>query len=318
MKNPNPHQNQTPAYAGVDIGKETLDVSLAGQGPCRHANDAAGIAALVTALRQSSQPVQVICEPSGGYERALLEALWAAGLAVSLVHAARVRAFARAQGRLAKTDPIDAAVLRAFGELLRPEPLAAPAPQRQRLAELVQRREQVVSLLTMEEQRLAQTRDLAVRALGASLLKVLQKQVAQLDALIAAQIDEDDTLKGQSERLQQVKGIGPVTASTLLAELPELGTLSRNESGALAGVAPYNCDSGQHHGRRTIRGGRVKVRRVLYMAAVVAARFNPILKTFYQRLVAAGKPKKVALTAVMRKLVVLLNHLLKNPNFKLA
>jgi transposase len=139
------------------------------------------------------------------------------------------------------------------------------------------------------------------------------KRGQQIEQLIEAQIADDDALKGQSERLQQVKGIGPVTASTLLAELPELGTLSPNESGALAGVAPYNRDSGEHRGRRTIRGGRVKVRRVLYMAAIVAARFNPILKASYQRLVVAGKPKKVALTAVMRKLVVLLNHLLKNP-----
>ena len=146
----------------------------------------------------------------------------------------------------------------------------------------------------------------------------LQKQIEQMDALIAAQIDGDDTLKGQSARLQQVKGIGPVTASTLLAELPELGKLSRSEAGALAGVAPYNCDSGTHRGRRMIRGGRVKVRRVLYMAAVVASRYNIVLKAFYTRLVAAGKPKKVALTAVMRKLVVLLNHLLKNPTFTLV
>jgi transposase len=317
MKTP-PPPTPAPAYAGVDIGKATLDVALPGRSPCRHANDAAGLAALVHTLQQLPQPVQVICEPSGGYERPLLEALWAAGLAVSLVHAARVRAFAHAQGRLAKTDAIDATVLRTFGERLRPPPLAAPAPPRERLAALVQRREQLVNLLTMEEQRLAQARDAVVRKLGASLLKALQKQVAQLDALIAAQIDEDATLKGQSARLQEVKGIGPVTASTLLAELPELGTLSRNQTGALAGVAPYNCDSGAHHGRRMIRGGRVKVRRVLYMAAVVAARFNPILRAFYQRLVAAGKPKKVALTAVMRKLVVLLNHLLKKPNFKLA
>lgn len=286
--------------------------------PCRHANDAAGIAALIAALKKLPQPVQVICEPSGGYERDLLEALWAAGLAVSLVHAARVRAFARAQGRLAKTDPIDAVVLREFGELLRPGTLAAPSPERERLAALVQRREQLVNLLATEDQRLTQTREAIVRKMGARLLKELQAQVAQMDGLIEAQIMADATLKSQSERLQQVQGIGPVTATTLLAELPELGTLSRTESGALAGVAPYNCDSGEHRGRRTIRGGRVKVRRVLYMAALVAARYNPILKTFYDRLVAAGKPKKVALVALMRKLIVLLNHLLKNPQFKLA
>ena len=313
-----PEAEQTPAYAGVDISKEVLDVSLAGQPPCRYANDTTGIAALIKALKKRPQPVQVVCEPSGGYERDLLSALWTVGLAVSLVHAARIRAFARAQGLLAKTDPIDAVVLREFGELLKPETLAAPSPQQERLAALVQRREQLVNLLSMEDQRLAQARDAVVRKMSERLLKKLATQIEQMDALIEEQITADKTLKSQSERLQQVKGIGPVTASTLLAELPELGTLSRNESGALAGVAPYNRDSGEHRGRRTIRGGRVKVRRVLYMAALVAARYNPILKAFYQRLVAAGKPKKVAITAVMRKLVVLLNHLLKNPDFKLA
>jgi transposase len=314
----NPDTKSSPAFAGVDIGKASLDLSLAGQPPCRHTNDAAGIAALLKALKNLPQPAQVICEPSGGYERDLLEALWAAGLAVSLVHAARVRAFARAQGRLAKTDPIDAVVLREFGELLRPGTLAAPSPERERLAALVQRREQLVNLLATEDQRLTQTREAVVRKMSARLLKELQTQIAQMDGLIEAQIMADATLKSQSERLQQVQGIGPVTATTLLAELPELGTLSRNESGALAGVAPYNCDSGEHRGRRTIRGGRVKVRRVLYMAALVAARYNPILKAFYDRLVAAGKPKKVALVALMRKLIVLLNHLLKKPDFILA
>ena len=309
---------QSPVYAGVDISKDRLDVSLPGQGPSHYANSASGIGQLVKVLAGRTEPVRVICEPSGGYERALLEALWAAKIAVSMVNAARIRAFARAQGLLAKTDQIDATVLREFGELLHPEELSAPSPQRQRLAALVQRREQLVSLLLMEEQRLTQTRDQVVGKLTLTLVKELKKQVQQIEELIERQIDDDDTLKGQSERLQQVKGIGKVTASTLLAELPELGQLTRNEAGALAGVAPFNRDSGTHRGRRTIRGGRLKVRRVLYMAATVAARFNPILKAFYQRLVAAGKPKKVALTAVMRKLVVLLNQLLKNPHFALA
>ena len=152
------------------------------------------------------QPAQVICEPSGGYERDLLAALWAAGLAVSLVHAARVRSFARAQGRLAKTDPIDAVVLREFGELLRPGTLAAPSPQRERLAALVQRREQLVNLLSMEDQRLTQTREAVVRKMGARLLKEFQAQIEQMDGLIEAQITADETLKAQSERLQQVQG----------------------------------------------------------------------------------------------------------------
>lgn len=308
----------SPGYAGVDISKDALDVSLAGRSPERYENHAAGITGLIKSLGKMPGSIHVICEPSGGYERELLEALWAAGVPVSLVNAARVRAFARAQGLLAKTDEIDSSVLREFGELLQPAVLEAPAPARQRLAALVQRREQLVNLLTMEEQRLAQTRDVVLKKLTQSLIKELQKQVKQIEAMIEEQIDDDDTLRGQSARLQQVKGIGKVTASTILAELPELGKLNRKQVGALAGVAPYNRDSGTLRGRRTIRGGRIKVRRVLYMAATVAARFNPILKSFYQRLVSAGKPKKVALTAVMRKLVVLLNHLIKNPQFNLA
>lgn len=311
-------EQESPVYAGVDISKDALDLSLAGQSSGHYANSPTGIVQLIKALKSLPRAVRVICEPSGGYERSLLEALWQENIEVSLVNAARVRAFARAQGLLVKTDQIDAAVLREFGELLRPETLAAPTPQRQRLAALVQRREQLVTILSMEEQRLTQSREKVVRKLTESLIKELKKQVKQIETMIEQQIDDDDTLKGQSERLQQVKGIGKVTASTLLAEMPELGKLTRNEAGALAGVAPYNRDSGTHRGRRTIRGGRIKVRRVLYMAATVAARFNPILKAFYQRLVAAGKPKKVALTAVMRKLVVLLNQLLKNPEFKLA
>ena len=306
------------SYVGVDISKDGLDVALAGEGPRHYSNTVGGIAEMIKALKALPEAPQVICEPSGGYERELLEALWASGLMVSLVHAGRIRAFARAQGLLAKTDQIDATVLREFGELMRPDPWVPPSASRQRLAALVQRREQLLSILTMEEQRLAQSRDAVVRQMSESLLTELQKQIEQMDALIAAQIDGDDTLKGQSARLQQVKGIGPVTASTILAELPELGKLNRSEAGALAGVAPYNCDSGTHRGRRMIRGGRVKVRRVLYMAAVVASRYNTVLKAFYTRLVAAGKPKKVALTAVMRKLVVLLNHLRKNPTFTLA
>jgi transposase len=307
-----------PAYAGVDISKETLDATLGGEPAAPYANQAAGIAELVKQIKQQPGPVHVICEPSGGYERALLEALWAAGIAVSLVNAGRVRSFAKARGLLAKTDQIDAALLREFGQRMEPEALAAPAPSRQSLADLVQRREQLIGLLTMEEQRLTQARHSAIKQMSAELIQALKKQIAQIEALIAAQIDDDDTLRKQSERLQQVKGVGPVTASTLLAELPELGKLNSQEIGALAGVVPYNHDSGQHRGRRWIRGGRLKVRRVLYMAATVAARFNPILKTFYLRLVAAGKPKKVALTAVMRKLVVLLNLLLKKPDFILA
>ena len=315
MKDP---KEAGPAYAGVDIGKASLDLSLAGQALSRYGNDKTGIDALIERLKGVSGPVQVICEPSGGYERDLLEALWAEAIAVSLVHAGRVRCFAQAQGWLAKTDQIDAVVLREFGELFEPETVGAPSPQRERLAALVQRREQLVEMVSMEEQRHTQSRDLVVRKMSERLLAELRRQIAQLDALIVAEVEEDATMKAQSERLQQVRCIGQVTATTLLAELPELGTLRSNEISALVGVAPYNHDSGQHRGRRCIRGGRTRVRRVLYMAAVVATRFNPILKAFYSRLVAAGKPKKLALVAVMRKLIILLNRLIKNPQFTLA
>lgn len=307
-----------PVYAGIDISKDALDVALAGRPVQRFTTQAIGIAQLVKHLKTIAGPVQVICEPSGGYEQPLLTALWKNEIAVSLVNAARIRSFARAQGHLAKTDAIDATVLREFGERLHPATVSAPSPQRQRLAALVQRREQLVNLVAMEEQRLAQTSERVVIRMSQKLVKQLHQQVEQLDQMIAQHIDDDDDLRGQSERLQQVKGVGKVTASTLLAEMPELGSLSRKQASALAGVAPYNRDSGLHRGRRTIRGGRLKVRRVLYMAATVAARFNPMLCAFYQRLVAAGKPKKVALTAVMRKLIILLNQLLKNPHFALA
>jgi transposase len=307
-----------PLYAGVDISKDHLDLAFLGQRPLRYSNTTEGRRALLAALRKAAIPVQVICEPSGGYEQPLLAELWAAKLAVSLVNATRVRAFARARGLLAKTDEIDAAVLRAYGELLQPAATSAPSPLRERLAALVQRREQLVEILATEQQRLNQSRNDSVQKMSRQLGKVLEKQIAQLDAMIASLIAADDTLQKQHDRLQQVQGVGPVTSATLLAELPELGKLGDKQIGALAGLVPYNRDSGQLRGRRVIHGGRVQVRRVLYMAALVATRYNPILKKFYQRLLTAGKPKKLALTAVMRKLVILLNHLLKNPQFTLA
>jgi transposase len=312
------NEKDRPAYVGIDISKAALDVSLADLDQERFGTDPTGIKQLVKMLKAQPRRVQVVCEPSGGYERVLLAALGAADIAVSLVNATRVRSFARAQDHLAKTDQIDATVLGGLGERLQPETTAAPSPHRRRLAALVQRRKQWVNLLAMEDQRLAQAIDKVVRKMGKKLLKQLHRQIEELARMIAQQIDDDDTLREQSERIQQVKGVGKVTAATLLAELPELGELSRTEAAALAGVAPYNRDSGQHRGRRTIRGERIKVRRVLSMAATVAARFNPILKASYQGLVAAGKPKKLALSAAMWKLIILLNQLLKNPEFTLA
>jgi len=280
-------------YAGVDISKDHLDLALNGQSLVRYPNTTEG-------------------------RRRLLADLWAHRVAVSLVNAMRVRSFARARGLLAKTDRIDASVLREYGELLKPAVLVAPCPQRERLAALVQRREQLVETFATEQQRINQSRDNSVRKLGRQLGQVLERQIARLETMITALIATDRTLQHQHQRLQQVQGVGAVTSATLLAALPELGVLGDKQIGALAGLAPYNRDSGMQRGRRVIHGGRVQVRRVLYMAALTATRYNPVLTEFYQRLLAAGKPKKLALTAVMRKLVVLLNRLLKNPHFKLA
>ena len=311
-------QEAISAHAGIDISKDALDLSLAGAKPKRFANSTEGIGRLIKQLKIKNMLIRVVCEPSGGYERSLLEALWAEGISVSLVNAARIRAFARAQGLLAKTDEIDAAVLREFGEVLKPVATEAPAPERRKLSDLVQRREQILGILQMEEQRLAQALEPSIKNLIQELIEVVRKQLQQTEILIANLIDEDDAMRGQSERLQQLKGVGKVASSTLLAEMPELGKLSKKEAAALAGVAPYNRDSGVLRGQRMIRGGRIRVRRVLYMSAISASRFNPILSAFYKRLVAAGKPKKIAITAVMRKLIILLNLLLKNPNFQLA
>lgn len=310
--------NLRQAYAGIDISKNALDLSLADHAPSQFTNNPTGQAELIGLLRAQPTPVHVICEPTGGYERELLAALWRAGITLSLVNAYRVRAFARACGLLAKTDVLDANILRRYGETFTPAALAAPVAQRERLAELVGRREQLVNLLSSEEQRLAALTDKELRKLTSQLIASIRKQIAQLEEMITRQIDDDDTLRTQSARLQQVKGVGPVTASTLLAELPELGHAEDKQISALVGVAPINHDSGTYRGRRMIHGGRDSVRRSLYMAALVASRFNPILHAFYQHLLKAGKPKKLALTAVMRKLIVLLNRLLKNPQFKLA
>ena len=262
------HDKNAPAYVGIDISKDRLDVSAPGQGPRQYPNRARGVGELVRALQRRGA-VHVVCEPSGGYEQALLDALWEAGLVVSLINAGRIRAFARAQGLLAKTDAIDAGVLRRFGEAMGPEPTPRPSPQRRELAALIKRREQLVELLAMEEQRLEQASHQKVKAMSGKLVRQLKGQIKELDGLIEALVGEDDELRGQCERMCQVKGVGKVTAATLLAEMPELGTLNRGQAAGLAGVAPYNRDSGRHRGRRCIGGGRLRVRRVLYMAAQI-------------------------------------------------
>ena len=305
-----------PQFIGVDVAKLTLAIQFPDQ-VWSTANDAEGHAAFVTKLRAFG-PVHVICEATGGYERALVLALHQAGLAVSVINPRQVRDFARACGRLAKTDAIDAAVVRDYGAKLRPSADAPPAEGEDEFAELVGARQDLVALVTAEIGRREHLRLPVLVKLSHARQKQLEKQLAALDALLDAHVAARAALVTKAERLQQVSGVGRVSAFTLLALLPELGRIGDAQASALVGVAPLNHDSGQFRGQRHIHGGRAAVRRVLYMAALAAIRHNAILKTFYQRLRDHGKPAKVALTAVMRKLVVLLNRLLKNPHFNLV
>jgi transposase len=310
-------QNNTAIlYVGLDVAKASLQLDLAGTA---HAltNDAKGHRQLLQLLR--AQPTaHLVCEATGGYEQPVVRVLHAAQVPVSVVEAGRVRHFAKAKGQRAKTDPIDAAVLSAYGRACQPAATPAPTAQQARLAELSTRRLQLVATRTAETNRAAHYTDALCVRQGRQLEQLLDKQIAACDQAIVELIAADAHLQHQAARLDAIPGVGAVTAATVLAELPELGTLSPAAAAALVGVAPYNRDSGAHRGQRHIGGGRKAVRCALYMATLSAVRWDRVLKAFYLRLRAAGKEPKVALVACMRKLVVLMNRLLKNPDFQLA
>jgi len=289
------HMKEELVYVGVDIAKAYLDAAI-GNEKRRFANDALGHRQLINWIKQMPASVQVICEPSGGYERALVRALVAAQLKISLVPANRVRQFARAAGILAKTDRMDAKVLCAFGEAMQPGTISASQLEQEHLRELESQRRHLTHLLVMEQNRAARMSDL---------------WVCKLNRRLITQIKASRELSSKAEKLTAISGVGARTAALLLAQMPELGQLNRREVAALVGVAPFNRDSGRMRGKRAIYGGRRSVRHGLYMAALVAARHNPILRAFYLRLRAAGKPAKVALTATMRKLLIVLNSSLK-------
>jgi transposase len=297
-------------YLGVDIAKSHLDAAI-GNEKRRFANERTGHRELIKWIKQMEGSVQVICESSGGYERGLVQALVGAQLKVSLVQANRVRQFARAAGILAKTDRIDAKVLCIFGEVMQPGTISASQLEQQHLRELESQRRHLTHLLVMEQNRAARVSDGCVRRLNRSLLNQIKKQIEQLDLLIKEHIAASPALLVKAQKLTAISGVGARTAALLLAQMPELGQLNRREVAALVGVAPFNRDSGKMRGKRAIYGGRRPVRHGLYMAALVAARHNPILRAFYLRLRAAGKPAKLALTATMRKLLIVLNSSLK-------
>jgi transposase len=309
------HVKEQFVYCGVDVAKAYLDAAM-GKEKRRLPNDARGHRQLINWIKQIEAKVQVICEPSGGYERSFVQRLVRAQVKVSLVQANRVRQFARAAGILAKTDSIDAEVLCAFGEAIRPQTITASKLEQEQLRELESQRRHLSHLLVMEQNRGARLSEASVQKLNRRLIKQIQKQIEQLDLLISNQIDQSQELSAKAYKLTTIRGVGPRTAALLLAQMPELGQLNRREVAALVGVAPFNRDSGKLRGKRTIFGGRRSVRNGLYMSALVAARHNPILRTFYLRLRAAGKPPKLALTATMRKLLIVLNSALKtNPAY---
>jgi transposase len=307
--------NPSIIYAGLDIAKATLELYLAGQTHTL-SNDRKGHSQLLKLLRPHN--AHLVCEATGGYERASVRALQAADVPVSLLEAGRVRHFACAKGRRAKTDPIDARVLAEYGAAFRPAATTAPTQQQETLRQLTTRRRQLVESLVAETNRSAHYIDPLCARQSRALLRLLEKQIAHCEQAILQLIAQDADLSAKSARLDAIPGVGAATAAIVLAEMPELGTLTDESAAALAGVAPYNRDSGAHSGGRHIYGGRGAVRCALYMAALSAVKHDPILKDFYLRLRSAGKKPKVALVACMRKLIVLMNRLLKNPNFKLA
>jgi transposase len=301
-----------PCFVGIDVSKASLDVHLRPQGKSfRLANDPDGIAILVERLKALG-PAGIVLEATGGYETAAAAALALAGLPPALVNPRQARDFARATGRLAKTDALDAAALAHFAEAVRPVPRPLPDADAQAFADLVARRRQLLEMRAAEHNRLGTAATPAVRRDLEAHVRWLSRRLDQVEQQLAAAVQASSLWRAKEDLLRGVPGVGPTVARTLLAALPELGTLSRQQVAALAGLAPRNRDSGQFRGQRRIGGGRAEVRAVLYMASLSAVRVNPVLRPFYQRLRAAGKRAKVALVAVARKLLTLLNAMLRD------
>ena len=301
-------------WVAMDVAKETLEIGCSTPDAVHVrsvANAPAGFRELWKAL-PPREHTAIVLEATGGYERNVIAELLEAGYRVAVVNPRQVRDFAKGLGILAKTDRIDARVIALFAQHVQPRMLREMPEQQRELADLVTRRRQLLDLRTRESNRSEQTATKAARKSIQQVLNLLDGQIHKLDKTIAQLIDSDDDWKAQSELLQSTPGLGCVTAATLLAELPELGELNRQQIAALVGVAPFNDDSGQHQGQRHITGGRASVRCVLYMATLVATKHNPTLKAFAQRLQKSGKKFQVIQTACMRKLLVILNTMLKN------
>jgi len=308
-------QRQT-CYVGIDVSKETLDYAVTETETGQVPNTPEGHRRLLERLRAVGH-ARVICEASGGYERPLVAALLAGQVEVAVVQPGRARAYAQSEGLLAKTDRIDARLLRRYGQHVTLR-LAQPTPEKLVvLRDLVDRRRSVVERLVELENQLGTARQTLARWLERE-QRFLKKERAALDQEIQEQIAADQQLRDKEARLRELKGVGPILAATALAHLPELGTLPDKTVAALVGVAPHPRDSGKTRRPRHVRGGRATLRHVLYMAAVTAVRSNPILRAVHDRLRAKGKPTRVCLVAIMRKIIVLLNRMCANPHFCLV
>ena len=304
---------RAPVFVGIDVSQRQLDVALQPGTPFQVTHDEVGIATVVDQL-QAAEPNLIVLEASGGLEVPLTGALAAQGLPVVAINPRQVRDFARATGQLAKTDRIDAQVLATFAEAIRPPVRAVPTEETQVLAALVARRRQLLDMLTAEKNRLRLAAP-TIRKRVTAPMTWLARELASTDKDLRHTLQASAVWRDKEQVLKSVPGVGPVLITTLFANLPELGSLTRKQVAALAGVAPFSRDSGTLRGRRMIWGGRAHVRAALYMATLVATRFNPVIREFYQRLCQAGKAKKLALTACMRKLLTILNAMIKTGTF---
>jgi transposase len=297
---------------GIDVSKDRLDVHVRPTGEAfAVARDGKGLKNLVNHLT-ALMPALIAVEATGGYEIVVSAALAAAGLPLAVVNPAQVRHFAQAIGKRAKTDPIDAAVIAHFAEATKPEPRAVPDEQAQLLSDLVARRRQIIEMIVAEKQREKRAANRRLRKSIARLIAVLEKEITAVDTDIGDMVRGSPVWREKEDLLTSVPGVGNKTARTLLAEMPELGNLDRRRVASLAGTAPFTRRSGTWKGKSMIGGGRAPVRSALFICAMVAARSNPVLKAFYQRLISAGKPKMVALIAVARKLLTILNAILRD------
>jgi len=298
-------------YVGIDVSKLTLDVdSLPEKAAKQYSNDEAGIAALLTHLCDSGVE-RIVLEATGGYETTVACTLSAAGLPVVVINPKRVRDFAKAKGILAKTDKIDAGVLASFAQLIAPEIRPLPSEEQRELTEMLDRRMQLVHMRAQEKARLSTVLPVAKRDIKEH-IAWLDKRIDRHDHDLSQRLRSSEVWKEKVDLLNSVPGIGKVSIFTLLARLPELGSLNRGQIAALVGVAPFNDDSGKRRGQRYIRGGRIDVRNVLYMATLTAKRWNPAIRQYFDRLTATGKPFKVVMTACMRKFLVMINAMMKN------